>query len=120
MGDNQRPAADGDLRLENFAAELTSAVYPIILLRGLKGSWLNVQLNLWRGLAETVGEWDRRRPPAASAPEVEAWRSGLLGALAGRAFAVAVRDAANRPRPEGASGLYQAVREVMRRYCDVS
>jgi hypothetical protein len=72
MSDNQRTTCDRDIRLENLAAELTSAVYPVVLRRGLKGSWIKVELGLWRALAETVKKWARQRPPAASSDEFAA------------------------------------------------
>ena len=53
MSDNHRTARDRDTLLENFAAELTRAVYPLVLRRGPKDSWLKMELGLWRALAET-------------------------------------------------------------------
>ena len=43
-----------DTRLENFAAELTRAVYPLVLRCGPKGLWVAVELGLWRALAATA------------------------------------------------------------------
>ena len=54
MLDNHRATSNRDHQLENIAAELTSAVYPLVLRHGLKVSWLELQLSLWRVLAETV------------------------------------------------------------------
>jgi hypothetical protein len=55
-------ACNRETQLENFAAELTSAVYPIALRQGMKGLWIEVELGLWRALAETVKKWaDRER-----------------------------------------------------------
>jgi hypothetical protein len=51
---------DRDTLAENFAAELTSAVYPVALRRGVQGSWLDVELGLWKALAVTVKEWESR------------------------------------------------------------
>ncbi len=36
---------DPDTRLENIAAELTGAVYPLVLRRGLRDSWLQAELS---------------------------------------------------------------------------
>ncbi len=65
MTDNHRTAFDRDTGLENFAAELTGAVYPRILRRGLKDSCLDVELGLWR-LAGTVNTWARQRQPMSA------------------------------------------------------
>ena len=54
MSDNPGATCNRDTLLENFAAELTSAVYPLVLRRGMRGSWLDLELGLWRALAETV------------------------------------------------------------------
>ena len=120
MRDNHRTACGRDTRLENLAAELTSAVYPLVLGRGPKDSWLQVELGLWRALAETVEKWAREPPPAASADEFEAWRESLLGALTRIAVSVALTNGSIGPRPEVESGLDQAFRQVIRRYSDVS
>jgi hypothetical protein len=45
---------DRDLALENFAAELTEAAYPVILRQRPKGSWLDLELDLWKVIGNTV------------------------------------------------------------------
>ena len=115
MSDNQRTARDRDTRFENFAAELTSAVYPLVLRRGPKDSWLQMELGLWRALAETVKRWARQRPAAAPPDAFEAWRDGLLVELTESAFSVAVRHGIKGAFLEVELGLYRAIRAVMRR-----
>jgi hypothetical protein len=44
--------------LENLAAELTVAAYPVMLRRGLGLQWLDVQLELWRALTEKIARLD--------------------------------------------------------------
>jgi carbon storage regulator len=102
-----------------FAAELTSAVYPLLLGRGLRDAWLKVELDLWEALAATVRDWARQRPTAVSAGEVEAWREGLLGALTRSALAIALENGVPGSRPEVESGMGQALRQVLGRYNDV-
>lgn len=41
MFDNHDAACCGDPQLENAAAELTHAVYPLVLRPGTRGSWLD-------------------------------------------------------------------------------
>ncbi len=52
-------AHDFDTLLADFAAELTSAAYPVALQHGMPDSWLDLELDLWRALAKTV----ENRPP---------------------------------------------------------
>jgi hypothetical protein len=120
MSDNERTALDRDIRLENFAAELTRAVYPLALRRGLKDSWLKVELALWRALAQTVEKWARQRPPALSSEEVEAWRASLLVDLTESAFSIAVRSGIKGSLLELELCLYRAFRLVVRRRCRLS
>ena len=54
MMTNTRTEHKRDPALEDFAAELTQAVYPIVLRQRPKGSWLDLELNLWRILAQTI------------------------------------------------------------------
>jgi hypothetical protein len=57
MNADERITADWDTLLANFAAELTSAAYPIALRHGIEDSWVDLELDLWRVLAETVKKW---------------------------------------------------------------
>ena len=46
--------------LELFAAELTAAAYPVALRHGVGQKWLDLELELWRVLTQTVQTWERR------------------------------------------------------------
>jgi hypothetical protein len=63
MPDNARTPADRDALLEKFAAELTCAAYHVALRHGAAGMWLDLQLDLWQALADTVKQWGRKSPP---------------------------------------------------------
>jgi hypothetical protein len=115
MNDIHDPARDRDTRLENLAAELTSAAYPLALRRGLKDSWIKMELGLWRALAETVKKWARQRPLAESPEEFEAWRDGLLVDLTQTAFYVALNNGVKWLPLEVELTLYRALRLVVRR-----
>ncbi len=54
MNDKRAAVRDANCALEVFAAELTAAVYPVALRHGLGDSWLELELELWRVLIETV------------------------------------------------------------------
>jgi hypothetical protein len=66
MIDNPSSSCNRDPQLENTAAELTSAIYPLVLRQGLRGSWLDLELGLWRAMAETVKKVGRESslPPS--------------------------------------------------------
>ena len=47
-----------DARLEAFAAELALLAYRVALRSSGEGTWLDLELDLWRALADTVKTWD--------------------------------------------------------------
>jgi len=115
MSDNPGATCNRDTLLENFAADLTSAVYPLVLRRGLKDSWIKVELSLWRAVAETVMKWAREWPATGSAEEFKGWREGLLLDLTESAFYIAIKHGVKGPLLEVELGLYRALRSVIRR-----
>ena len=60
-GDSTTPV-DRDALLETFAAELTLAAYRVALRTRTRGTWLDLELELWRALADTVQTWGGNRP----------------------------------------------------------
>jgi hypothetical protein len=116
MNHDRLTAPGRNTRLENFAAELTSAVYALMLRRGLKGSWVWVELSLWKALTETVEKWARERPPVTSSGESVAWREGFLADLTDRATSVALKYGIEGPLIELEPGLYRAFRLAITRH----
>jgi hypothetical protein len=55
-GDSTTPA-NRDALLETFAAELTLAAYRVALRTRTTGTWLDLELDLWGALADTVNTW---------------------------------------------------------------
>jgi len=56
--------------LETFAAELTVAAYRVALRTRTRGTWLDLELELWRALADKVKTWGEgiaSVPPAGDA-----------------------------------------------------
>jgi hypothetical protein len=47
--------------LENFVAELTEAAYPVALRHKGNKEWLDLELDLWKTLAQTVKNWQKRQ-----------------------------------------------------------
>jgi hypothetical protein len=70
MSDNPSATYSRENLLESFAAELTNAAYCIALRQGMRGSWLDLELGLWKVLAETVEMRAREWPPPGPADEV--------------------------------------------------
>jgi hypothetical protein len=115
MNDIPDTARDQDTRIENFAAELTRAVYPLVLRRGLEDLWIKVELGLWRALAQTLEKWARQQPAGGSSAEFETWRDGLVVDLTESAFYIAVRHGSKGAFLELELCLYRAFRAVIRR-----
>jgi hypothetical protein len=46
-----------DTLLETLAAELTLAAYRVALRTRTEGTWLDLELDLWRTLADTARTW---------------------------------------------------------------
>ena len=63
MNDNARATADRDALYDNFAVELTRAAYDVALRHEAAGTWLDLQLDLWQALADTVKQWGRKSSP---------------------------------------------------------
>ena len=55
-GDFKTPV-NPDALLDTFAAELALAAYRVALRTRTRGTWLDLELDLWRALADTVKTW---------------------------------------------------------------
>jgi len=60
----------GDL-IETVAAELTEAAYPVVLRHGTVDSWVDLELELWKVLSETLQRLGQGtfRPPGGERSE---------------------------------------------------
>jgi hypothetical protein len=47
-------------RLDDLVADLTEAAYPIALRHKGGEGWLDLELDLWRAMAQTVKKWEQR------------------------------------------------------------
>jgi hypothetical protein len=57
MNEDLKTPADRDALLESFAAELTLTAYRVALRTRTEGTWLDLELDLWRALADTAKTW---------------------------------------------------------------
>jgi hypothetical protein len=120
MNDLSGTAPEQDICLDDLAAQLTIAIYPLALVHGLKGSWIELELGLWRALTNTVDKWCRKRPSAPSSDAFEDWRKGLLVDLTESAFFVAIKNGIEGAPLEVELDLYRVFRLMIgrrRRIC---
>jgi DoxX-like family len=61
LSDNHGASCNRDTLLENFSAELTSAAYAVALRHGTVDKWLDLELELWAALKETVKKQGQER-----------------------------------------------------------
>ena len=64
MASNVSAMGSRDTLLENFGANLAEAAYPVLLRHGAVDNWLDLELELWEVLKETVKKWDQEWPSA--------------------------------------------------------
>ena len=57
MNTTHATVADQNTFLDTAAAELTSAAYLATLGHGIQGSWIDLELDLWRALSHAVKQW---------------------------------------------------------------
>ena len=81
MSDNHDDTCNWDSLLEDFAAELTSAAYPLALRHGTAGMWVDLELDLWKALADTVKKWERGSLPCPEADLACDWAVGQSAAV---------------------------------------
>ena len=62
MSANRPADGHGHSSQARFAAKLTDAAYTVALQHGVGGSWIDLQLELWRVLTEAV---EKRESPSA-------------------------------------------------------
>jgi hypothetical protein len=62
MNDSNLATINRDTYLDNLGAELTEAAYPVMLRHGVVDDWLDLELDLWKVLRETVKKqvWQSR------------------------------------------------------------
>src|SRR5262245_64896238 len=108
MNATKTVVGDCDRVRDSFAAELTEAVFPVALRYGVGDRWLDLKLDLWHVLGETVRRWARASTRGGSPCEPEAPRSGLLVELADAAYRTTLRHGVRGSGPQAQTALYQA------------
>src|SRR5438874_12596905 len=87
-------ASDCEHSPETFAAELTEVVFPMALRYGVGDRWLDLELDLWRALSETVEKRARAARGVGSPDKFAACQQGLLAELANASYHTTLRHGA--------------------------
>ena len=116
MNVNNGTARDRDTFLESFSAELTNAAYAIALRQGTRASWIDLELELWKDLTQTVQKWGRalrwtRRPFAFNVLQEE-----FLSELTDAAYRAALRQEMQGSFLAAELGMYDAFRSLIEDY----
>jgi hypothetical protein len=53
---------DNPPNLESLVAELTEAAYPVALRHSARGSWVDLELDLWKALGQAISKWEEEKP----------------------------------------------------------
>jgi hypothetical protein len=80
MSDKHHTPWDLHARLKAFAAELTCAAYGVALRHTAAGSWVDLELALWKVLTQAGEKWARQSPPRSEMGFVCDWTTGQPGA----------------------------------------
>jgi hypothetical protein len=116
MSGSPRHLESGDA-LENFAAELTTAAYSIALRHGITGSWIEVELPLWRTLSHALKKWAQERLSAGSPDDLNVWTSMLVDVTQNSLY-VALKHGIKGSLLEVELGLYRVFRLLIARHCE--
>ena len=87
MRDNAITTIDLAGRLTCFTAELADAAYFVLLRSRICGSWIDLKLDVWKVLAQTVKQRLQQISVANQHPrEIEPWREAVLAELTDAAY----------------------------------
>lgn len=101
--------------LTSFAADLTDAASLVAERHGICGSWIDLQLDVWKVLAATATQRERAGSRAPTAPEYLEWRERFLSELTDAAYQTTLRHGLQGPFLEIELDLYRALRVVFER-----
>jgi hypothetical protein len=76
---NGATANDRNAFLEYAAAELTAAAYPVVLRHGVGLRWLDLELNLWKAMIETVRKLEKIEMESVAEPRTLPRSSDCVG-----------------------------------------
>jgi hypothetical protein len=100
---------------EKFAAELAGAAYPVVLEHGVKGPWVDVELDLWRAIQGVLRQELRPSMGPDAAVETCMAREEVLAAVSDAAYRAALRHGISGPFLELELHLWHAIGKVIPR-----
>jgi hypothetical protein len=101
---------DRDILFADFAAELTAAAHSVALRRGVGGRWLDLQLDLWRVLAEAVKRCGQKQ---TGGPGSAVRREAFMAELTNTAYRTSVRYGVQGSFRDVLADLERAFRSVL-------
>jgi hypothetical protein len=106
---------DATTLLASLAADLADAAYKVVLRHGVGGSWIDMQLDVWRALAATFSDSGWRAAELSSAIEVDEWRESFLSQATDAAYRTALRHGVQGSFLEVELELHGALRRIFER-----
>jgi len=97
MNSNHRICSDKVFGFDRVTAELASAAYALALNRGVRGSWIELELDLWTAMRETMEDWANARRRFTFSQQFIVPQQGFVAELSERACAVAKRHGVEGP-----------------------
>jgi len=113
MRDDNNDLADTSISLEALAADLTIAVHPIVLQQGIDGSWLELKIELWIELIDTLAEWILISLRSDSPGKCNLCLEKLKVELTDAACRTTFRHGARKPFPALEISLQRAFNQVI-------
>jgi hypothetical protein len=111
----EHPVDTQKAAVESLAAELTNVAYPVLLGGGLAGSWVELELGLWKAIDGTLHKWLRELPPRSSVDDAASWRKNLVAGLVHSTLYVLKQQGGHKPPSSVESGLQQAFSSAIHR-----
>jgi hypothetical protein len=106
---------DSASALTSFAADLTDAAYSVMLQHRIRGSWIDLQLDVWRVLAMSIARTQGLSSRFISAAEFLEWREAFVSELTDVAYRTALRYGVQGPFLDIELELHVALREAVER-----
>ena len=113
LGSSSSPDSAG--ALTSFAADLTDTAYSVALRHGIGGSWIDLQLDVWRVLAASIAANQRRSSRFASAAEFLVWRETFVWELTDAAYRTVLQHGLVGSFLDVELDLHVALREAVER-----
>jgi len=99
--------------LVTFAADLTDAAYSVALRHGIAGSWIDLQLEVWRAIARRVAGVAPESLSSPAAGELDSVADAFLAELTQVAHGIVLRYGLLGSFLDFELDLHQSLRRVM-------